>query len=345
MISLRHEIREGLFLLSLLSARRVAGLLLHPLYFLINRLFRGRITPPLPYSISIEPTNHCNLHCPECPTGRNELSRPKGQLDPAFFRRLTDDICLHTLYLNLSFQGEPLMVRYLPDLVSYATSRQMYVSLSTNAHYLDEDMAKQLIKSGLNRIIISMDGMTQASYEQYRIGGSLEKLKTNLTGLIRLKREAKSRHPLIELQFLVFKHNYHEINDIRKFARQTGVDRLRLKTAQIERQEAAQELVPDDPRFSRYSVNPKGSALKNSLPNACYRLMTNPVVSWDGQLLPCCFDKDATYSMGNLTEKPFREIWKGCSYQLFRNQVFTQRSMHSVCCNCTEGISGKIKRS
>ncbi len=346
MIRFRREIREGLTLLSLLSPNRLKIILLHYLIYPVNRVWKGRITPPLPYAISIEPTNTCNLRCPECPTGRNALTRAKGSIEPDFFRRLTDQIASHTLYLNLSFQGEPLMVRYLPDLVVYAKSKRMYISLSTNAHFLDETMAKQLIQSRLDRIIISMDGMTQDTYERYRIGGSLERLKTNLETLVRLKKSIKSHHPLIELQFLVFKHNYHEINQLRLFAHQSGVDRLRLKTAQIERQDAGRELLPEDPRFSRYHhSDPESTELKNTIPNACFRLMTNPVVSWDGFLLPCCFDKDAGFPMGNLNEKPFHEIWKGSTYQSFRNQVFTQRSTVTMCRNCTEGMTVKTKRS
>lgn len=331
-------IREAIVWGSLLTPLRILNFLMIRCSYLYSRL-RGKVLHVgYPVSIAIEPTNFCNLRCPECPTGRNSLTRNKGKINPDFFRTLIDQLAPHCLYLNLSFQGEPLMINNLPELVVYARSKKMYVSFSTNAHFLTENTARDLVQSRLNRIIISMDGMVQETYEKYRIGGDIEKLKAGIANLVQAKKMAGSQAPLTVLQFIVFKHNYHEINAIKAFAREIGIDKTEFKTAQVENPDHAAKLVPDDPRYARYTLSDSSPKIKSKLPDRCYRTWSSPVITWDGKLLPCCFDKDAEFAMGDLNKTPFREIWKGDLFQQFRSKVFQSRKSFTMCCNCTEGL-------
>ena len=81
-------------------------------------------------------------------------------------------------------------------------------------------------------------------------------------------------------------------------------------------------------------------ALKNSFNNSCLRLWMNPVITWDGKVVPCCFDKDAEHIMGDLNEKSFREIWHGEKFKAFRSSVLKGRQKIEICRNCTSGIKG-----
>jgi len=140
-----------------------------------------------PISLTIEPTTSCNLRCPECPSGKREFSRPTGMLQNDFFKDTVDDLHKDIAYLIFYFQGEPFLNPKFLDMVKYASSKNIYTATSTNAHYLNDENARKTIESGLDRLIISIDGTTQETYEQYRIGGSLKKVIEGTKNIIRLK--------------------------------------------------------------------------------------------------------------------------------------------------------------
>src|SRR5438270_2066047 len=180
-----------------------------------------------PVSISFEPTTSCNLRCPECPSGLRAFSRPTGMLQKDFFRQTIDDIYKDLLYLIFYFQGEPFLNPDFLDMVKYAHDKGIYTATSTNAHYLTDEKAKRTVESGLDRLIISIDGTTQDVYKQYRVGGNLEKVIQGAKNIVKWKKELKSKTPFVFFQFLVVKHNEHQIEEIKQMAKEIGVDQVR----------------------------------------------------------------------------------------------------------------------
>lgn len=300
--------------------------------------------PGLPVSLSIEPTTSCNLRCPECPSGLRSFSRPTGMMELKLFKTIIKEIYKSLSYLILYFQGEPYLNPAFLEAVRYADDLNIYTSTSTNAHFLTKVNALETVKSGLSRIIISMDGTNQESYEKYRIGGNFEKVIQGTHNLVEAKKQLKINSPYIILQFLVFKHNMHQIPEIKRIAKTLGVDKLELKTAQVYNYEKGSDLIPDDNKFSRYQQNGNDNyKIKNDLLNKCWKMWHSCVMTWDGNIVPCCFDKDAKYTMGNIQEQSFSEIWNGEKYQDFRSRLFTNRKEIDICRNCTEGL--KINKS
>lgn len=299
----------------------------------------GQYSPNgLPVSLSIEPTTACNLGCPECPSGLKLFSRETGNLKLENYKNWIDQTAKHLLYLNLYFQGEPFIHHSFFDLVQYARKKKIYVSTSTNAHFLSEANAKRTVESGLDRIIISIDGTTQETYEQYRINGNLQKVIEGTKNLVEQKKLAQSKTPHIIFQFLVVKPNEHQLEDVKRLAEQLGVDELRFKTAQVYDPKDNHPLIPKNEKYSRYKKNKDGTySLKNSFENACKRMWMGSVITWDGKVVPCCFDKDAKHVLGDLQEKSFDQIWKSIKYQQFRKAVFTNRRSIDICSNCSEG--------
>lgn len=293
----------------------------------------------LPWSASIEPTTACNLRCPECPSGLRNFTRPTGNLSLENFRKIIDELSPHLVYLTLYFQGEPLLNRHFAEMVKYAKKHKIYVATSTNGHFLDEETARSLISSGLDRVIISIDGTDQQTYELYRKGGNLETVKQGVVNIIAVRKKNGKKNPLVELQFLVIGYNEYQIPDIKAFAREVAADKLTFKSAQLYSFEEGNPLIPKTEKYSRYRQMPDGTwRIKSSLPNRCHRFWRAPVITWDGKVLPCCFDKDANHVMGNLQEKSFRQIWKSPEYRAFRKKVFSARKEVEICTNCTEGI-------
>ncbi|MBA3673870.1 MAG: SPASM domain-containing protein, partial [Chitinophagaceae bacterium] len=309
--------------------------------FQAGRILQKPIQWGYPISISFEPTTSCNLRCPECPSGLRAFTRPTGMLKKDFFRQTIDDIHKDILYLIFYFQGEPFLNREFLDMVKYAADKKIYTATSTNAHYLTDEVAKKTVESGLDRLIISIDGTTQDSYQQYRVGGNLDKVIEGAKNIVKWKKELKSKTPFVFFQFLVVKHNEHQIEDIKKLAKEVGVDEVRFKTAQVyDYENDPNNLIPVKEKYSRYKKNKDGNYIaKNKLSNTCWKLHHANVITWDGLVVPCCFDKDASHRLGNLKTQTFKEIWHNDNYKQFRKELATSRKNIDICANCSEGAS------
>ncbi len=309
--------------------------------FYISRIFNKPVQWGMPVAISFEPTTSCNLRCPECPSGLRAFSRDTGMLEKDFFRKTIDDIHAELLYLTFYFQGEPYLNKSFLDMVSYASSKKIYTATSTNAHYLTDEVAKKTVESGLDRLIISIDGTTQDVYSSYRIGGNLEKVLEGARNIVKWKKELKSQKPFVFFQFLVVKPNEHQIEDVKKLAKEIGVDEVRFKTAQVyDYVNDPNKLIPDNNKYSRYQRQTDGTYVaKNKLANHCWKLWHANVITFDGLVVPCCFDKDATHRLGNLKTQTFKEVWNNDNYKQFRYNLIKSRQNIDICSNCSEGVS------
>src|SRR5579863_680155 len=291
-----------------------------------------------PVSISFEPTTSCNLRCPECPSGLRAFTRPTGMLQKDFFTETIDQMSKELLYLIFYFQGEPYLNPSFLDMVKYASQKKIYTATSTNAHYLNDANAKRTVESGLDRLIISIDGTTQEVYQQYRVGGKLDKVLQGAQNMVKWKNQLKSKTPHLIFQFLVVKPNEHQINDVKKIAGDIGVNEVRFKTAQLYDYENGNELMPTIDKYSRYKKDNNGTySIKNKLLNHCWKLWHSCVITWDGKVVPCCFDKDASHRLGNLQNEKFSVLWQGENYYRFRQSLLKSRKAIDICTNCTEG--------
>lgn len=332
------QLTDALNFLSRLNTRKVfnASSVLGSYY--VSKWSKQPVQWGAPFNISIEPTTNCNLGCPECPSGLKSFTRPTGTLEYDFYRRMLDEVGDKLIYLYLYFQGEPYMNPQFLDLVEYATLKKIYTVTSTNGHFLTERRARETVESGLNRLIISIDGTTQQTYEQYRKGGTLQKVIEGTKNLVQAKRDMNSATPHIILQFLVVKPNEHQIADVKKLAREIGVDEVKLKTAQVYNYENGNELIPTLDEYSRYKKQGDGTyAIKNELANHCWKLWHSCVLTWDGKIVPCCFDKDAKHQLGDLKQERFMDIWHGERYRQFRQKILYSRKKIDICYNCSEG--------
>jgi radical SAM protein with 4Fe4S-binding SPASM domain len=331
------RIMDFLALARCLKFRRIVNLIRVGLGYLSFLLFKTTSNIGFPFAASVEPTTSCNLHCPECPTGSRTLLRPKGHMDVNFFSKVTDQLSSHLIYLTLYFQGEPYLNPGLFTMIAYARSRKLYVATSTNGHYLDEISAEATVRSGLNRLIVSLDGTDQATYSSYRKGGDFKKVTEGVRNLVQWKRKLGVRHPYLVIQFLVISSNEHQKEAVKKLGYKLGADEVQLKTAQFNEYKKGNPLMPLDKKHSRYRVGIDGGfILSKRNRNRCFRMWGSTVITWDGVVVPCCFDKDADHKMGILSENDFKTIWKSNNSSDFRNKIRNSLSAVEICCNCTQ---------
>ncbi len=261
-------------------------------------------------------------------------------LRESLFKKTVDELHETLMYLLFYFQGEPYLHPQFLDLVEYAASKNIYTATSTNAHYLTDDNARRTVESGLDRLIISIDGTTQETYQMYRVGGKLDKVIDGTRNLLAWKKKLRSATPHVIFQFLVVKPNQHQLDDIRKLANQLGVDEVGLKTAQIYDFENGNPLIPTIDKYSRYKkVDNEKYQIKSKLLDHCWKMWHSSVITWDGRVIPCCFDKDAHHTLGSLTQNTFESLWFGEAYQNFRATLLRSRSEIEMCKNCTEGTT------
>lgn len=307
----------------------------------LSRLLRKPVVWGLPPILMVEPTNICNLKCPMCPAivGKRILS--KGQLKLDDYKKLLDEIGQSIFQVQLWNQGEPFINKDFLEFVRYAKKFGIMTITSTNAHFVGSDeKAEEIIKSGLDQLIISMDGTNQETYEKYRVNGDYRLVIKNLGRLAIAKKKLNSKRPLIELQFIVFKHNQDEIDTIINLAKEFNLDRLSFKTAMIYSAEQAEEFLVEQQKNELYQFDNENVSRKPVVPNWCKRLWLNSTVNWDGTVVPCCFDADSDYIFANIFENncSFKSTWKNILYQNFRRAVLKNRSAIEICRNCTEGM-------
>lgn len=293
-----------------------------------------------PSALMIEPTNICNLKCPLCPSGSGELKRPRGMMDYALFKEIVDQVQRHVGMLILWNQGEPYLNADFSKIVRYASAKGLYTMTSTNGS-LPMNL-QEIIKSGLKRIIFSLDGTNAASYEKYRVGGDFELVMSNMRALAEAKESMKSKTPHIVWQFILMSHNEDEAAEAKRMAHKLGVDKIEFKTAQIYKPEDLAYL-PKNHSLSRYRYTNKDFELRTTLLNRCRRLWTQPVINWDGELAICCYDKDLLFPIGNIKEQDFFTLWRSEKMNAIRNKILTSRKDIAICRNCGEGIIQKVK--
>lgn len=324
-------------MLSKLTGRRVSNMVSLYLSYQLAKITKKPLHWGMPFSLEIEPTTSCNLRCPQCPSGLREFSRNTGMLDFPLYKKVIDEVHEDLVYLILYFQGEPFLNKKFLDFVRYAASKNIYTATSSNAHYFTDEMAKATIESGLDRLIISIDGTTQETYGKYRIGGNLEKVMEGTQNLVKWKKKLGRTAPHIIWQFIAFRHNEHQIPEIKRLAREIGVDELGIKTAQIYDYQTSDEFIPTNEELSRYKKTEEGYQIKNKLLNQCWRLWKGSVITWDGLVVPCCFDKDATHRFGDVSTETFENVWTNERYKGFRQAILKSRKEIDICTNCTEG--------
>ena len=288
-----------------------------------------------PYFISVEPANFCQLHCPQCPVGLREISPSKRLLSIPDAQRLFRHIPVSVRIVQFYFQGEPLLNRDLPAIIRMAHQAGRYTTLSTNAQALTQDMASRLVASGLNRIIISIDGLSEKSYSTYRQGGSLKKALEGLQFLHEAKAHTGA-HLHIELQCLRLRSNGDEWSLFEREYKNLGADSLTFKTAQFYDYEQGNPLMPTDSQYARYLLGQDGKYHLKKRRWICRRVLSGCVIDVEGNVLPCCFDKDRRFILGNIFEQTLDKIWHSNKAVGFREQVLTNRTAFAMCSNCTE---------
>lgn len=312
---------------------RLANALVLVLGYVWSRIVRRPVKWGRPVFFSIEPSGVCNLFCPECPTGALVLTRPRGLMDFSVFSDWMMQGRSHLMHLNLFFQGEPLLHPDVARWVSLASAHQMYTLISTNGQVLTPRMAQELVQSGLTELLFSVDGLTQETYERYRVGGRLQKIEEAIRRIVAEKKRQSKKYPIVTIQFLVFAHNEHEVPAVKSYARRLEADGFQIKKAQFNDFGNGSVKPPAHTAFRRYA---NGTSFSPNRYKHCWKQWSGGVLTWDGKVLPCCFDKDASFVLGQ-SSLGMHAVWSGAAHTAFRQKILWAKQEITMCRNCPEG--------
>jgi MoaA/NifB/PqqE/SkfB family radical SAM enzyme len=307
------------FFASRLSYAHVESFLFHSslrrlwnlLQVMLDVRLRRTVARGKPYVLILETTNICNLQCPFCLTGKGVSGgREKRHMSFDEARAILDDVAATAYFLQLYTWGEPLLNKDTLKIIEYAKSKDLYVMLSTNGTAMTSAYCRQLVDARLDYIMVAIDGNNQTTYAHYRRGGDFEKVMGNLQALL-AERSAKGRHrPFVEWQFIVFRHNEHEVEAAESRAYAMGVDKFTPLPAYVE----DEAWLPKSAKYRAEPFNPE--RIVN-----CTRPWTHLNVRADGGMAPCCYEFFKKDDFGNLRIQRFSVLWNNALFQESRKLI------------------------
>ncbi len=304
-----------------------------------------------PTHLQIEPSTRCNLRCALCPVTEG-MGRPTGYMDFNLYKKVIDEIGDYVFLILLWDWGEPFLNPNIYEMISYARQRGIKIVSSTNGHpFTQIENADKLVRSGLDSLVVAMDGISQKTYECYRQGGKLESVLKGIRIIVARKRSLNSKTPLINLRFIVMKHNEHEIPQLKDLARSLGVDALTFKTLnpysndtyfekRSIKDESVNEFLPENYSYRRFRYTHNDQERIRVKNNPCKSLWNTPGIHWNGTVCPCTFDCNEKYVLGDLKTDTFKNIWFGTRYSRMRSQFRTDWEKINFCRECTYAYKG-----
>ncbi|MGA2935642.1 MAG: radical SAM protein [Syntrophobacteraceae bacterium] len=297
-----------------------------------------------PTLIQVEPSNHCNLRCPFCPVTLG-MGRELGHMKLDMFKEIIDQLRDYLLLILFWDWGEPFLNPNAYEMIHYACQCGIKVISSTNGHvFASGDHARKVVQSGLDALIFSVDGITEEAYRRYRDQGRLETVLEGIRKVVAEKKRLKVKRPIVNLRYIVMRHNERDIGALREFARSLGVDMLVLRryhTAHSGHQSSAgweSQYAPSEVKYRIPAYSDEDGQPVRISRNPCRNLWNCPTIHWDGTVCSCFADSCEKHPLGFLARQQFGDIWNGADFQDLRREFRNHWQELPLCGICTYGF-------
>jgi MoaA/NifB/PqqE/SkfB family radical SAM enzyme len=293
----------------------------------VNMALKRDAISTYPVAAFIEPNLYCNLQCPACPTGLRIGLRPTVAIDEELFKAAIDNIGDYVFQLYMYNWGEPLLHKRTPEMIAYAKRKDINILLSTNLSIkLTDDYIDRLVLSGLDRMIVSLDGVTQETYVKYRRNGNLALVRDNLLRIQRAKQRHNKTTPKVIWQFLVFRHNEHEIEQARALYKDWGADEFTVCGAEMPMEPHREGFEPSTiPAYNIYHpdhIFQKEAERQMTSDRACAWLYGVFVLNPNGRVSPCCAAPSEKLDFGEYHRGDIFKVWNNETFRRAR-RIFT----------------------
>ena len=299
-----------------------------------------------PYKMTLDVSNICPLRCVLCPTGQGKKTRRRGLMKFSTFKKVIDEAGDYLYYINLFSWGEPFCNKEVFDIIKYAKQKKIRTILgSTLPPFFNDQMAEELVKSGLDELWVSLDGDSQKTTQIYQVGIKFDSVIENMKKIVRAKKKFNSSLPFIQWRYIIMKHNEHEIEKAKELAKEIGIDKLELAKNRGDMGdeifennkthfEKTKDWLPENEKYSLYNYNAKTK--KKLLKNDCSWLWAHSMVHWNGSVSPCELIYDEKYDFGNVLNSSFKKIWNNEFYTAARKKIGKNKrsELNTVCYAC-----------
>lgn len=335
---LRKNLKHPLRLLNMLGAR------------LYSNRFQPIYNPFLPWTLDIEPTVSCNLRCIMCPSDTIREQREIRNMSFENFRKIVDGIPT-LMKVTIQGLGEPLLAPDFIKMVKYASQKDIAVTTTLNATVLSKEIAKKVIESGISRVYISLDGATKETYEKIRRGANFERTLEGIRNLVTSRKKKGS--PFIDLWMVGINENIYELPLMIDLAVDLGVDSLTIqpdvtywgrdelrktiREKSLSRQHDDVAALIEEAKHKAKAIGFNFVYVRKTRftpQKPCVWPWQAGFIATDGRMVPCCLlGNPETFSLGNVFETSFKEIWNGEKMQSLR-MTLKEGRYHPFCRDC-----------
>jgi len=313
--------REWLF--RRLSLRKIVNLVRASFAFGLKR----ETTGAMPAVVKIDVNPVCNLSCTMCihadPNGATQIAgqdfSPQQNMTVEQYSKIIDQLKGHTASVSLYTWGDPIVHPDLTTMCRIAADARLQTHISTNfSRKLSDQEVYDIVDSGLSHLTVCVDGLTQELYERTRVGGRIAWVLDNLDRLTKYRKQKGQELPLVEVQFIKYRHNVHEEDDARKLCEEMGVNKFSTFWGALHN---LADVMPENLE----TFGPKPDA---ALPG-CFWPHYSMVIKYNGDVIPCCEHRGAAQhapgadqrTLGNVFDTSVREVWNSPAYQATRRLV------------------------
>jgi radical SAM protein with 4Fe4S-binding SPASM domain len=304
------------------------------------------LKPPYPHTITIDPLDSCNLKCPLCPSGLGILNDRPTVMSIDTFKLIVrkipriDHLCLFNW-------GEPFLNPAVFKMIRYAAEKNIGVTIHSNFSLKKhDDFFINILESGLDTLVISLDGTSPQSYSRYRIGGDFNLVLSNIKKLVKMKKDLGYKSPLIIWKFIVNRFNENEIAHAKYMANQLGIefetsclglsDDLPGVTLADPIQQRKRYWLPENKKYRH--LHYRNEYKKPLMNSSCPQLFETMVINPDGKVFPCCWVTNWEHAFGDLKKESFEDIWHNSKYRysrsLFSKEEYYGPDKKTVCSFC-----------
>lgn len=303
-------------------------------YAALGFLKRKEFITAKPAYIKIEPSRSCNLSCLGCYHGQKsgipKNSATNNNLQYSDFKSIIDPISNTLLGISFSYLGEPLLNNSLFEMVRYAHNKNIGTMFPSNLSVkLSEAKIRTLVASGLDLLLVSLDGAKEKTYLKYRKGGDFNLILKNVDKIKAIKKELSSKTPRLVWKYTVFEHNENEVKWAKENYKKIGFDSLSLQYDMYNNKWKEKN---KRNKYNKNLINKKSS---------CFWLWFTMVVEYDGRVTPCCgidsLDLRHHFNLGNAVEQGIDNIWNNKNYVDLRksfNKNIPYEKMNPICRKC-----------
>lgn len=291
-------------------------------------LRRDVLVPTHAAIFNIETTNHCPMRCVMCPR-TTKMTRPLGHMDFELFKKIVDQAKTYTHYVQLHHFGDPLMHPEQEKFIDYCEENGITTRMSINPLLLTEERSKKLLDSQLAELYISLDGGDNESYRAIRgRAADYDKAVVNIRRFVEMKVARGSKRPYVLIGMVLMKSTEQNVAFFEKMWDVPGVDERVIKQfSSFGGNEDIAELGTEKSKQQLFS----------SKKYPCYKPWKNFTITWDGKVVPCCYDYNKQYVIGDVREESLDEIWNNARMQALRRQHVTGNFEENVLCgSCLE---------